>query len=173
VRNHDAGQDPDDRHGPPGYGRLRRRNDGLRDSSKTAIVFAFPSNGVFTIGDTTAATAGSSTVTWWDNSWNKVNVLTGGAAPSAEKGFVSGVTLRNVSPANVCSGNWTSNGGNSPPPPATVPSFMGVIVSDSASKSGSTINGHYVEIVVVQTNPGYAPGPSNSGTGTIIATFCP
>jgi hypothetical protein len=25
----------------------------------------------------------------------------------------------------------------------------------------------------VQTNAGYAPGPSNSGTGTIVATFCP
>jgi uncharacterized repeat protein (TIGR01451 family) len=143
------------------------------DSSKTAIVFAFPSSGVFTIGDTTAASAGSSPVTWWDSSWNKLNALTGGAAPSAEKGFVSGVTLPSSSPANVCSGNWTSNGGNSPPPPATVPSYMGVIVSDSTAKSGSTINGHYVKIVVVQTNPGYAPGPANSGTGTIVATFCP
>jgi hypothetical protein len=50
---------------------------------------------------------------------------------------------------------------------------MGVIVADSVTKSGSTVNGHYVKIVVVQTNAGYAPGPANSGTGTIVATFCP
>jgi uncharacterized repeat protein (TIGR01451 family) len=143
------------------------------DSSKTAIVFAFPSTGVFALGDSTAASAGSSTVTWWDSSWNKLNSLTGGVAPSAFKGFASGVPLPNTSPANICSGNWTSNGGNSPPPPATVPSYMGVIVADSVTKSGTTVNGHYVKIVVVQTNAGYAPGPSNSGTGTIVATFCP
>jgi uncharacterized repeat protein (TIGR01451 family) len=143
------------------------------DSSKTAIVFAFPSSGVFTLGNTTANTAGSSTVTWWDSSWNQLNILTGGQAPSAFKGFASGVTLPTTSPANVCSGNWTSSGGNSPPPPATVPSFMGVIVANSVTKSGTTVNGHYVKIVVVQTNAGYGPAPSNTGTGTIVATFCP
>jgi uncharacterized repeat protein (TIGR01451 family) len=143
------------------------------DSSKTAIVFAFPSSGVFTLGDTTANTAGSSTVTWWDSSWNQLNTLTGGVAPSAFKGFASGVTLPTTSPATICSGPWTSSGGNSPPPPATVPSYMGVIVADSVSKSGNTVNGHYVKIVVVQTNPGYGPAPSNTGTGTIVATFCP
>lgn len=143
------------------------------DTSKTAIVFAFPSSGVFALGDTTANTAGSSTVTWWDSSWNQLDVLTGGQAPSAFKGFASGVTLPTTSPANICSGSWTSSGGNSPPPPATVPSYMGVIVANTVTKSGSVVNGHYVKIVVVQTNPGYAPGPSNTGTGTIVATFCP
>ena len=49
---------------------------------------------------------------------------------------------------------------------------MGVIVADSVSKSGSVVNGHYVKIVVVQTNAGYGPAPSNTGTGTIVATFC-
>ena len=57
------------------------------DSSKTAIVFAFPSSGVFTLGDTTANTAGSSTVTWWSSSWNQLNILTGGVAPSAVQGL--------------------------------------------------------------------------------------
>ena len=72
---------------------------------------------MFTLGNTTVSTAGSSTVTWWDSSWNQLNVLTGGQAPSAFKGFASGVTLPTTSPATVCSGSWTSSGGNSPPPP--------------------------------------------------------
>ncbi len=142
------------------------------DSSKTAIVFAFPSSGAFALGITTAAAAGSSTVTWWASTWNKLNTLTGGEASAALKGFVNAVTLPTTSPANVCGGNWTTNTGNSPPPPATVPSYMGVIVSDSAVKNGSSVNGHYLKVVVVRTNPGYAPGPSNTGTGTIVATFC-
>jgi Big-like domain-containing protein len=142
------------------------------DHSKTAVVFAFPSSGAFALGDTTASTAGSSTVTWWSSAWNQVNVLTGGQAPSAFKGFAAAVPLPTSSPATVCSASWTSSGGNSPPPPATVPTFMGVVVADSVTKSGTTVNGHYAKIVVVATNPGYAPGPSNTGTGTIIATFC-
>ncbi len=68
---------------------------------------------------------------------------------------------------------WTTGGGNSPPPPATVPAYMGVIVASQITKApGSIINGSYVKIVVVKTNPGYAPGPMNAGTGMIVATFC-
>jgi IPT/TIG domain len=140
--------------------------------SKTAIVFAFPSTGVFTLGDLTVAGSGSSTVTWWSNNWYLLNSLSGGPAPSPFKGFVGTVTLPNKSPANVCSGNWSTSGGNSPPPPATVPSYMGVIVASRITKKGNTISGSYAKIVVVKTDPGYAPGPQNSGTGKIVATFC-
>ena len=44
--------------------------------SKTAIVFAFPSRGAFTLGNMTAATAGSGTVTWWADTWSSLNALT-------------------------------------------------------------------------------------------------
>jgi hypothetical protein len=142
------------------------------DSSKTAIVFAFPSAGAFALGDLTVAGAGSSTVTWWGSQWWMLNRLSGGAAPAAFKGFAGVVTLPTTSPANVCSGPWTTGPGNSTPPPATVPSYMGVIVPTTVTKSGSTINGNYVKIVVVKTNPGYGPDPSHPGTGTIVGTFC-
>ena len=49
---------------------------------------------------------------------------------------------------------------------------MGVIVAKKITKSGSKVNGSYFKIVVVKTDPGYAPGPNNSGTGKIVATFC-
>jgi len=50
---------------------------------------------------------------------------------------------------------------------------MGVVVTKQVNKSGSTVSGAYTQIVVVKVNPGYAPSPSNSGTGTILGTFCP
>jgi hypothetical protein len=143
-------------------------------ATKTAIVFAFPSTGVFTLGDLTVKAATSSTtVTWWNNDWNLLNNLSGGTAPSPFKGFVGTVTLPTTTPVNICAGNWSTGGGNSPPPPATVPSYMGVIVASKITKTSNKINGNYIRIVVVKTNPGYAPGPENSGTGTIVATFCP
>ena len=145
------------------------------DASKTAIVFAFPSpSSTFTLGDSTVASAVPSTnVTWWGAKWQQLNSLSGGAAPAAFKGFAESVTLPSTSPANVCSGNWTSSGGNSAGPPATVPSYMGVIVANTITKSGSVVNGHYTRIVVVKTDSGYGPSPGHEGTGTIVATFCP
>jgi hypothetical protein len=44
---------------------------------------------------------------------------------------------------------------------------MGVVVSSTISKSGSSISGNVPKIVVVRTNPGYEgnPGPSRHGGG--------
>jgi hypothetical protein len=49
---------------------------------------------------------------------------------------------------------------------------MGVFTTNSAVKSGSTISGNTVSIIVVQVNPGYAPNSGGLGTGTVVATFC-
>ena len=140
--------------------------------SKTAIVFAFPSRGAFTLGNTTAATAGSATVTWWADTWSSLNVLTGGVAPSSYKGFDGTITLPTTTPPSACGSAWTTAGGNSPPPPSGVPSYMGVVVASSIDKNGSTITGNSIHIVVVKTDPGYTPTPSTHGTGKIVATFC-
>jgi hypothetical protein len=140
--------------------------------SKNAIVFAFPSTGAFTLGDTTAATAGSSTVTWWADTWWQLNALSGGTAPASFKGFAGTITLPTTSPPTSCGSNWTTTGGDSPPPVSGVPSYMGVVVTSKVTKSGSTISGNSVHIVVVQVNPGYGPNPASHGTGTIVATFC-
>jgi M6 family metalloprotease-like protein len=144
------------------------------DTSKTAIVFAFPSYGAFVLGDDTVAAATESTVvTWWDSSWSKLVDLSGGDSPSGFKGFADTVvSLPTTSPANSCGSKWTSTAGNSPPPTTDVPSYMGVLVTSSVTKSGSTISGNFAEIVVVFTDPGYAPGPGHSGTGRIVAVFC-
>ena len=54
-----------------------------------------------------------------------------------------------------------------------VPSYMGVVVASSVTKSGSNIDGVWGRIVVVKTDPGYAGNPGHAGTGTIVAVFCP
>jgi uncharacterized repeat protein (TIGR01451 family) len=142
--------------------------------SKTATVFAFPSRGAFVLGDKTVAAATSATnVTWWADNWWQLDSLTGGVAPSAFKGFAGTITLPTMSPANVCSGNWTTTGGDSPPPTSGVPSYMGVVVTSKVTKPGTTVMGNYSKIVVVKVNPGYAPNPFSHGTGKIVATFCP
>jgi FtsP/CotA-like multicopper oxidase with cupredoxin domain len=140
-------------------------------ASATAVVFAFPPGGTFVVGDTSAA--GGGVVTWWNSSWSKLNLFSGGAAPSAMKGFAPGAPVPTTTPPAACGGPWSTSGGSSPPPPPSgIPSFMGVFTTASAVKSGTSVTGNTVSIIVVQPNPGYAPNSGGSGTGAVIATFC-
>ena len=114
----------------------------------------------------------TTTVSWWSNNWYLLDTLSGGTVPPPFKGFVGVATLPSTTPAGFCAMPWSTSGGNSPPPPATVPSYMGVLVVPKVTKTGNTLSGNYVKIVVVKTDPGYAPGPQNSGTGTVVAVYC-
>jgi hypothetical protein len=137
--------------------------------STTATVFRFLSRGSFSLGNVTEASAKSgATLTWWGDTWNQSNSLSGGPAPSPFKGFLG--TTSTTPP--VCGGTWTTSTGNSATPPATVPSYMGVAVTTGVTKSGSTLSGRITKIVVVKTNPGYAASPVSTGTGTVVATYC-
>jgi len=141
------------------------------DTSQTAIVFAFlPGGGSFVLGDGTVASATPSTlVTFWSATWRALNSLSGGAAPAEFKGFAG--TFSPTAP--TCGGTWTAGPGDSGHPPSgPLPAYMGVVVSSSISKSGSSLSGDIVHIVVVKTNPGYSSNPGHAGTGTIVATFC-
>ncbi len=142
-------------------------------ATKTAIAFTFPSRGAFTLGDQTVASASATTpVTWWADNWSSLNSVSAGPAPSALKGFAANIRLPTTTPAAQCASSWTTTGGDSSPPPSTVPSYMGTVVTSAVTKSGATISGNPVKIVVVKTNPGYVPNPGHHGTGTIIATYC-
>jgi hypothetical protein len=50
--------------------------------------------------------------------------------------------------------------------------LMGVIVTSASAKSGPTTSGNIVQIVLVKTNPGYAPNPGHAGTGAVVAQLC-
>ncbi|HEY4912560.1 MAG TPA: hypothetical protein VIJ91_01405 [Candidatus Dormibacteraeota bacterium] len=132
-------------------------------TSCSTLGFTFaPGGGSFVIGDKNAVVGKS--VTFWGAQWAKTNSLSGGSAPSSFKGFAENPT------APSCLAGWSADTGNSTPPPAgPLPTFMAVIVTSSADQSGSTISGNNVEIVIVQTNPGYAPDPGHAGTGTVVA----
>ena len=134
-------------------------------ASANTIVFAFAQGGSFVVGNMATTSTGSS-VLFWGAQWQQNNPMSGGAAPSSFKGFEDSPALP------VCGTSWTTDPGNSTPPPATVPSYMAVIVSSSISKSGSAIAGNDVHILIVKVNPGYGPQPSTAGTGTVVAQLC-
>jgi hypothetical protein len=135
-------------------------------TSCNTLGFTFaPGGGSFVIGDKNAAIGTS--VTFWGAQWAKLNSLSGGTAPASFKGFAEAP----LTPA--CGIGWSFDPGNStPPPPGPLPAFMGVIVTSSASMHGTQTLGNTVHIVVVKTNPGYAPDPGHPGTGTVVATVC-
>ncbi|HEY6149797.1 MAG TPA: DUF11 domain-containing protein [Gaiellaceae bacterium] len=138
------------------------------NNSSSASTFVFcvvASGGNFVIGDNNAAVG--TNVTFWGAQWSSLNSLTGGGAPASFKGF-------ETNPATVtCGTNWTAPPGNSGHPPAgPLPEFMAVIVSSLITKSGSTIHGDTVHMVVVHTNPGYGPDPGHPGTGQVVAEIC-
>lgn len=131
----------------------------------TVLVFAFaPGGGSFVVGD--GSSANGNAVTFWGAQWAKRNVVSGGA-PAAFKGYAK-------SPATpACGGTWSTDPGNSAPPPAgPLPAYMGVIVTSTPSKSGTPITGDIGHIVVVKTAPGYGPDPGHAGTGTVVAQAC-
>ena len=130
------------------------------------LIFAFPpGGGTFAIGDGNSA-AGAA-VTFWGAQWSKLNVLSAGAAPASFKGFAKSPQTPS------CGVGWSTDPGNSAPPPAgPLPTFLGVIVTSSASKSGSQISGDTRHLVVVLTDPGYQPNPGHPGTGVVVATVC-
>ena len=155
---------------PPGPGTVTASFAGdsfYRPSSQTVstLTFAFLGSGSFVIGDGNSAMGGS--VTYWGAQWARINSLNGGAAPASFKGFAD-----NTGAPPQCGVAWTSDPGNSSKPPASVPPFMAVVVSSSIHKSGSTVSGDTVHIVIVATDPGYAPNPGHAGTGTIVAIVC-
>jgi hypothetical protein len=137
-----------------------------------ALVFGFLAHGIFALGDQTASSALSSgaTVTWWSSQWVANNSLSKGPAPSAFKGFVS-----TIGEPPACGDTWTTNPASSPPPTSAsaIPAYMGVLAISQATQSGNTVQGGTPSIVVVKTQPGYAPATGHPGTGTVVATFCP
>ena len=92
-------------------------------------------------------------------------ILHTGIGPPAFKGFAASPSV----PA--CGTNWVTRvGGSSSPPAGPLPDYLGVIVSSSVSQTGAAVSGDTTGIVVVKTDPGYGPLPTEHGTGTVVAT---
>jgi hypothetical protein len=142
----------------------------------TLTTYGCAVGGCFVIG----ANSTTGTVTWWANDWSTKNPLKP-PAPSSFKGFENLLIGTNAPsdaskpPCPPTTVKWSTGGGNSPPPPSGIPAHMLVIVTSSASKSGSAVTGTIVKLVVVDTtNSGYSqsPSPGSSATGTVEYTVC-
>jgi TolB protein len=149
-----------------GYGGDASHSASSRTTEETVISPAALTRGSFVIGDQNA-TVGN-TVTFWGAKWSSLNSLSAGGVPSAFKGFA---THTPNNPPN-CGDRWIGEPGNSSQSPAMVPQYMALIASSSIIQSGSTISGEAAKVVVVKTNPDYAPDPSHPGTGTVVAIAC-
>ena len=121
-------------------------------ATTTLLVFAFPLRGFFVIGDRSA----SGLVTFYGSQWAKRNVLGGGSAPASFKGFAGGGSFG-------CHSRWTASPGQSDPAPGDLPEYVAVLLTDSSSKSGSTISGDVVGAEIVHSN--------GDGTGTVVASL--
>ena len=146
------------------------------ETTTKVLAYSFAAGGTFAIGDRTLAAAApsySTAVTFWSSSWNKTDILSGGDAPSAFKGFVNQSPAAPSPPTFLPAGStWTTSTGSSSPPPPTVPSYMLALVTGKVTQSGSTIaSGSVLHWVIIKTNPGYGPAAGHTGTGTIVAVL--
>jgi hypothetical protein len=139
------------------------------DATSSILIFAFSSGGSFVVGDKTVgpiSVAVGKSVNFWGSQWWKNNSLSAGPAPASFKGF------QDSSATPACGVNWSTDPGNSTPPPTTIPSYMAVIVAGKVTQSGAIISGNDLHVVIVKTNAGYASDPGHPGTGTIVAVLC-
>lgn len=136
-------------------------------AEEATILFAFLDAGGFTVGDQSAAVGANAT--FWGAQWPSLNSLSGGVAPSSFKGFAASLSAE----PPACGATWTTGpGAAASPPSGPLPEYMGVLVPAHVTKSGATIAGDIMAIVVVHTAGGYAPDPGHAGTGTIVAEYC-
>lgn len=131
-------------------------------ASTTTLSYTNPARGTFMLGGKRAEGA----VTFWGAQWVKANALTSMTAASF-KGYANQT-------APSCDSSWTGTPatGNTSRPPATVPTYMAVAVTNRVTVSGTAATGNTDAVVVVRTDPGYGPDPSRTGTGTVVAVLC-
>jgi hypothetical protein len=109
------------------------------------------------------------TVNFWGAQWWMNNQMSAGFSPGTAgfKGFATDSD-------NACGGNWKTRPGNSPPPPATIPDDLTIIVTDTVQKSGPNISGHIVGFINVHSDGKYSSDPGHRGGGVVTnVVTCP
>jgi hypothetical protein len=132
-------------------------------TSAELLVYAFPGNGTFVVGDRSA----TGSVLFWGGQWWKRNSLSGGTGPPSFKGFAL------TADTSACTPGWKTLPAKNPPPPAPpLPTYMAVVVAASVDSNGAASTGGRPHVVVVRTDTGYNPTSGAAGTGTVVATVC-
>ncbi|MGH9131451.1 MAG: hypothetical protein ACRDWV_07210 [Acidimicrobiales bacterium] len=122
--------------------------------------------GSFVVGDLSiggfhqGAMTDGPNVYFWGSRWSRNNVVSGDptGAPAAFKGYASTST----------ESGFAGSPGNTPGEPATIPAYMGILVTGNVAQSDSSIGGSIVHVVIVRTADGYAADPGHPGTGTVV-----
>jgi hypothetical protein len=124
---------------------------------------------VFVIGDVEPHAVGN-VVNFWGAQWWKNNIMSGFVGPGASRASFKGFATRSTL---LCGGTWESRPGNSPPPPATIPADIAVVVTSTVVKDGPDLSGDIKQIVVVHQDGGYGPNPGHAGNGRVTSIVCP
>lgn len=140
-------------------------------ATTTLLAYGYSSGGSFAISNTAlqAATGAGTPVTFWSSQWAQSN-RTATGAPAAFKGYIDAAPTMPAPPATVPNATvWNAHPGNAGAPPATVPSYMLVLVTTAVTKSGAAISGDVTHWAVVHTADGYAGNPGHPGVGSVAA----
>lgn len=117
-------------------------------------------------------------VNFWGSSWES-QVLQGEYHTNPSfKGLADPlnqihVCQPNATPQGLTPACWISKGGQTWPPPVSVPAYIEVIVSTVIAKQGSDIYGNIAAAAVVKVDPQppYGPNPGKPGYGVIVAVI--
>jgi len=141
---------------------LRSAGGSAARTTTTTLSFTnLAGGGSFVIGAEKATGA----VTFWGSQWMKSNGFKN-MTQSSFKGYENQT-------APACGPSWSGTpAAGTGAPPATVPSYMPVIVTSTVSQAGTTVTGNIVAVVIVRTDAGYGPDPSRTGTGTVVSVLC-
>lgn len=119
-------------------------------------------------------------VNFWGHSWAKQVDGKENGPHSEFKGFASSLkafalcqpTARPSGVPQLTSECWSSGGGETSPP-ASLPEYIGVLVTDAIVKERGQIFGNVAALVVlkVDSKPAYGPVPGKPGWGTLVAVI--
>ncbi len=125
-----------------------------------------PAIPLFVIGDVEPHGVGA-VVNFWGAQWWKNNPT----SITPDNGWQS---FKGFAPiAGTCGQTWSSGPGNSDPPPAPpLSSDIAIIVTNTVTKSGNTLGGNIVQIVIVHQDGNYSDNPGHAGGGTVTSVVC-
>lgn len=140
---------------------------GIGDDDFQDFLFSVePFQAMFVIGDAEPHDL-TDPVYFWGAQWWKNNTMSGlvSSGVAAFKGYASLAD-------NYCGGTWSTDPGNSPPPPVTIPADVLVIVTSTVLKAGPVISGDIQELLLVHHDGNYSPNPGHAGRGPVTEVIC-
>lgn len=149
-------------------------DDGTRHTVSSSASITITSDtcrpAVFVIGDNEPHDVGNF-VNFWGAQWWQNNFMTGAVSDGVAsfKGYASNADI-GCSPGSRWV--WDTRPGNSSNPPATIPTDVMVIVTDTVQKDGPNIKGSIKQILLVRSDGTYASNPGHRGDGQVVGVVC-